>query len=112
MMDRYGAHGELLAAERSQSCLGPFLVDSGTDRAYEFNLDGTTTVWARGLGSWIEHEDSERYKLTRDEYASCIADHFYRGYYHDWACVESYFDELIIMQSNKCRGILSPEWSA
>jgi len=111
-MDRYGAHGELLAAEHLQSCLGPFLVDSGTDRAFEFNTDGTTTVWERGQGSWIETEDKDRYKLTRDEYASCISDHFYHGYYHDWACVESYFDELVIMQSDKCKGFLSPEWVA
>jgi hypothetical protein len=111
-MDRYGAHGELLASEHSQSCLGPFLVDSGTDRGYEFNDDGSTTVWERGKGSWVEPKPGDdRYKLTRDEYASCISDNFYRGHYHDWACAESYFDELVIMQSVKCKGFLSIGWS-
>ncbi len=111
-MDRYGARGELLADTGGQSVLGPFLADKGTDRAYEFNADGTTTVWARGQGSWIEQDDKDRHKLTRNEYMEIIADRFYDGCYHDWACFESYFDGLIVMRSASCKGTLPTEWEA
>jgi len=109
-MDHYGAHGELLAAEHSQSCLGPFLVDSGTERAYEFNLDGTTTVWARGQGLWVEAEDKDRHNLTRDEYMSMHAEHFYNGEFHDWACWRSFFTGVETMRSKSCKWDLSPAW--
>lgn len=114
-MDRYGAHGELLAETMGETCLGPFVVQHGTDQAFEIGRDGMTTIWSPGLGSRPERSpriNDERYKLTRDEWASCMADHFYDGFFHDWACCTSFFDELTTMRSDKCRGVLSPEWEA
>lgn len=108
-MDQYGARGELLAAQR-ETILGPFLVASGTDRAIQFNADGTTTIYEHGR-SWTEltHRiTDERYKLTRDEWASCIADHFYSGFFHDFP--EAFDEEYASLMSPKCRGTLSDDW--
>ena len=108
-MDRYGARGELLAAQ-NETILGPFLVGPGVDRAFEFNLDGTTTVYEHGR-TWTEPKPHpDRYKLTRDEWAGLMAQSFYAGFYHD--VPDAFFTELDTMRSDKCRGELSHEWSA
>jgi len=111
-MDHYGARGELLAESSGQSVLGPCLVEHGYDRAYKFNVDGTTTVWERGQGSWVEAEDRDRHKLTRDEYMSIHAEHFYAGEFYDWACWRSFFTGIEIMRSKACKWDLSPAWEA
>ncbi len=107
-MDRYGARGELLA-EQHETILGPFLVGPGVDRAYEFNLNGTTTVYEHGR-TWTEPKPHpDRYKLTRDQWAGIMAQSFYDGFYH--TCPESFSDEIKTMQSDKCKGTVSVEWS-
>lgn len=106
-MDRYGARGELLSAQH-ETILGPFLVGPGVDRAVEFNLDGTTTVYEHGR-TIIEQYDKERYMLSRDEYCSCIADHFYGGSYHD--SPKSLFTDIETMRSKSCKWELSKDWS-
>jgi hypothetical protein len=107
-MDRYGARGELLAAQH-ETILGPFLVGPGVDKAFEFNLDGSTTVYEHGR-TYVEQYDKERYMLSRDEYCSCMADHFYGGWYHD--SPDSFFTDIETMKSKACKWDLSPEWSA
>ena len=109
-MDRYGARGELLAAQH-ETILGPFVVGPGVDRAFEINIDGTTTIYEHGR-TYTERTPritDERFKLTRDEWASCMADHFYTGFYHDRP--EAFFEEIETMKSSKCRGTISIEWS-
>ncbi|MFA5130512.1 MAG: hypothetical protein WC477_06410 [Patescibacteria group bacterium] len=108
-MDRYGARGELLAAQH-ETILGPFLVGPGVDRAFEFNPDGTTTVYEHGR-TWTEHTPhitDNRYKLTRNQYASCMADYFYGGFYHDYP--EHFFDDFDIVRSKTFCGELSYDW--
>jgi len=73
-MDHYGARGELLAESSGQSVLGPCLVEHGYDRAYEFNVDGTTTVWARGQGSWVEAESFAGFSPQDDIKKTCFID--------------------------------------
>src|SRR4030042_1867909 len=107
-MDRYGARGELLASQQ-ETILGPFLVGPEVDRAVQFNLDGSTTVFEHGRTYTVAH-NPDRYKLTRDEWASCMADHFYYGYFHDFP--ESFDEEYESMMSPKCRGTLSDDWKA
>lgn len=108
-MDQYGARGELIAAQHD-TILGPFLVASGTDRAVQFNLDGTDTIYEHGRTyTRPAHKiTDDRYKLTRDEWASCMADHFYCGFYHDFP--EAFDEEYARMMSSKCRGTLSDDW--
>lgn len=109
-MDRYGARGELLAAQH-ETILGPFVVGPGVDRAFEFNLDGTTAVYEHGR-TWTEqtpHITDERYKLTRDAWADIMAKSFYDGFYH--TCPQAFFDELETMRSDECKGNVSVEWS-
>ena len=107
-MDRYGARGELLAAQH-ETILGPFVVGPGVDRAYEFNLDGTTTVYEHGR-TWVDPKPHpDRYKLTRNEWAEAMAERFYDGFYHDLP--DSFFDAFDRMMSPVCRGNVSPEWA-
>ena len=109
-MDRYGARGELLAAQH-ETILGPFCVPAGVDQAIEFNRDGTTTIYEHGRTrtETTHHITDERYKLTRDQWAGIMAQSFYIGFYHD--VPDAFFTELDTMRSDKCRGELSPEWS-
>jgi hypothetical protein len=109
-MDRYGARGELLAAQH-ETILGPFCVPAGVDQAVEFNCDGTTTIYEHGrTRTETTHRiTDERYKLTRDQWAGLMAKSFYDGFYH--TCPESFSDEIKTMQSDKCKGTVSVEWS-
>ena len=105
-MDRYGARGELLAAQH-ETILGTFLVDSGVERAFEFNLDGSTTVYEHGRTRIEPKPSPDRYKLTRNEWAEVMAERFYDGFYHDLP--ESFSAAFDKMMSPVCRGNVSPE---
>jgi hypothetical protein len=82
-MDRYGARGELLAAQ-TQSVLGPCLVDSGTDTAVVYNGDGTQTVYRKGMKAETRRTptwDDPVLQLTRAAWLENIRDKHSAGSY-------------------------------
>lgn len=113
-MDQYDAKGRL-HAEQYETLLGPFLVGPGVDRAYEFNRDGSTTVYEHGKTYIEPRKPKDYYVITKDTYASCIADYFYSGEFHGcFAGCGNWdgFDEELKRMNTQAKGELSSEWAA